>query len=72
MDNERISRAAPDGHPPPSEWTSFTYPTPAELARKRAEASGLMKDWSLVGGLTTLQRHGRAHFIEIARRRRSK
>lgn len=48
----------------------FRYPTPAELARKRAEASGDARDWALLGGLTTLERHGRKHYASMARRRR--
>lgn len=53
---------------------AFAYPHPVTLARTRAEKA---RDdgrpsrslWGSVGGLVTLDRHGRDHFVRMARRR---
>lgn len=63
------AQAPPEASPPAQ---SITYPSPAELARKRAERSGDAADWALVGGLTTLALHGPEHYREMARVRWSR
>ena len=48
---------------------SYAYPSPVELARKRAAAERTRRAWGAVGGLTTPARHGAGHFRALALRR---
>ena len=57
-----------------AERGGFAYPPPHVLARGRAERAQKAGQpsaalWGSVGGMATLQRHGREHFRRLALKR---